>query len=57
MIDRRTFLKRLGITGAGVGVGLRGRLAYGMPEATPRRLLIISHCHGWPFSQDLMQTL
>ena len=49
MIDRRTFLKRLGITGAGMGMGLRGRLAHAMPDETPKRLLVISHCHGWPY--------
>ncbi len=49
MIDRRTFLRRLGIAGAGAGIGLRGRLAYAAPEETPRRLIVISHCHGWPY--------
>ena len=32
-----------------MGMGLRGRLAHAMPEETPRRLLVISHCHGWPY--------
>ena len=32
-----------------MGVGLRGRLAYAGPEDTPRRLIVISHCHGWPY--------
>jgi len=49
VIDRRTFLRCLGISGAGMGMGLRGRIAHAMPDETPRRLLVISHCHGWPY--------
>ena len=49
MIDRRTFLKRFGIAGAGMGFGLRGRAAFAGPEDTPRRLIVVSHCHGWPY--------
>ena len=49
MMDRRTFLQRLGIAGAGLGVGLRGPSAYAQSAETPKRLLVISHCHGWPY--------
>lgn len=49
-LDRRDFLRLLGLSGVAVGVGQAG-LAWGKgaEEVTPiRRLLIISHCHGWP---------
>ncbi len=55
-MKRRTFLKHLGAMGAvsGVsGLGLQRAFAQaGAPEnVAPRRLLLIGHCHGWPYQQ------
>jgi hypothetical protein len=50
-MNRRAFLRSLGLTGAGVGlgaIGVRSPLARASSEA-PKRLLVISHCHGWPY--------
>ena len=51
MMNRRRFLTRLGL--AGVATGLSGlelgkALAATAPQGAPKRLIIISHCHGWP---------
>ena len=49
---RRDFLRALGITGAGVGLGawnIGSALAAEESEAPIRRLIILSHCHGWPY--------
>lgn len=51
-MNRRTLLKRLGLTGAGLGlgtVGLRSPLARAQQVTAPQRLLVLSHCHGWPY--------
>lgn len=51
-MNRRNFLKGLGLSSAGVGlgaVGLRSPLASAGETEAPRRLLVISHCHGWPY--------
>jgi len=48
-MNRRSFMKRMGVGCAGMGLGLQGRLAHALPDQTPRRLIIISHCHGWPY--------
>jgi hypothetical protein len=49
-IDRRSFLKLLGLCGAATGLGQAGlALARGGTAAGPvRRLILLSHCHGWP---------
>ncbi len=51
-MNRRHFLRGLGLTSAGVGLGalgLRSPLARADETTAPRRLLVISHSHGWPY--------
>lgn len=49
-MNRRQLLKGLGFSGMGLGaLGLRGPLALGGESEAPKRLLVISHCHGWPY--------
>lgn len=52
-LDRRRFLQLLGLSGAGAGLAASGLATSGLAFADStgkpiRRLLIISHCHGWP---------
>ena len=51
-MDRRRFLSRLGL--ATVATGLSGlplgrALGATTDSEAPKRLIIISHCHGWPY--------
>ena len=51
-MDRRRFLRAMGLSCAGVGLGtlgVRGPLARADQGEAPRRLLMISHSHGWPY--------
>ena len=49
MIDRRRFLRNLGLGLGWVGAGGLGHRALaGLGEA-PRRVILLSHCHGWPY--------
>ena len=49
-MNRRQLLKGLGFSSLGLGtLGLRGPLALGGESEAPKRLLVISHCHGWPY--------
>ena len=53
MIHRRTFLERIGLLGLGLGLGNQGvskALGQTSRDAPPKRLVVISHCHGWPYS-------
>ena len=50
-LDRRAFLRALGLSGAAVGLGRAG-LAFGHEgehTAPIRRLIVLSHCHGWTY--------
>ena len=52
MMHRRDFLKLLGLTGATTGLyglGLQHLFAAENLGGAPKRLLLISHCHGWPY--------
>lgn len=52
MMRRRDFLKLLGVTGVSsglYGLGLQNLFALESPDGAPKRLLVISHCHGWPY--------
>ena len=56
MMRRRDFLAGLGLGGAGLGVGglwMPGARASATPA--PKRLLIISHCHGTPYDSWKMR--
>ena len=47
---RRRFLHGLGATGLGLtATGLGGRLLQAAQGEAPRRLIVLSHCHGWPY--------
>jgi hypothetical protein len=52
MMHRRRFLQTLGLAGMATGLskmGLSRALAQGMNAEAPKRLIVISHCHGWPY--------
>ncbi len=48
MIHRRRFLQTLGLGAVGAGT-LSSRTLWADQHEAPKRLLIISHCHGWPY--------
>ena len=48
-MNRRELLRALGLAGVGL-VGLPAGLARGEDEGPPRRLLVLSHCHGYPYT-------
>jgi hypothetical protein len=49
-MNRRHFIQSLGLTGAGLGLGTGlGAIARAAEGDAPKRLLVISHCHGWPY--------
>lgn len=50
--NRRKFLQGLGYTGGALGMsglGMLGRLGRAAEGEAPKRLLVISHCHGWAY--------
>ena len=52
MIYRRQFLQRLGLAGLAVGLSpldLSRAFAAGSAGGAPKRVIFISHCHGWPY--------
>lgn len=52
MIHRRRFLQGLGAYGASLGAAdflTRSMLARAQDAQAPKRLLLIGHCHGWPY--------
>lgn len=58
MISRRRFLEAAGVTGAGLGVGTLGwRAALAGPGSgdAPKRLLILSHNHGYTYDSWKMR--
>jgi len=55
-MKRRSFLKHLGALGVlsgipGFGLGRAFGQVSGVAGEAPRRLLVIGHCHGWPYQQ------
>ena len=49
MIRRRDLLKGTGALGLSLGLLGHNRLARADTTEAPKRLLVISHCHGWPY--------
>jgi len=52
MMHRRHFLETLGLAGLATGMsgfGLGRAFAQSGEGAAPKRLIVISHCHGWPY--------
>ena len=50
-MQRRDFLKGVAVAGTALSLpqlAMRRVIADTRPGAAPRRLLILSHCHGWP---------
>lgn len=57
-MNRRDLLRALGLSSAGVGlgaIGVRSPLAKAGEFEAPKRLLVISHCHGWPYDSWKMR--
>jgi len=50
MISRRRLLQIGGLTALGVGLSNRSLRAFIKEPRPPRRLILISHCHGWPYT-------
>ena len=51
-MNRRDFMRLLGLSGAFAGVStsqLARVLAAAPSQGAPKRLVVISHCHGWPY--------
>ena len=51
-MNRRDFMRILGVSGAFAGVStshLARLLAAAPAQGAPKRLIVISHCHGWPY--------
>ena len=48
MISRRHVLRMGGLTALGAAVPDAALRAFA-PTAPPRRLVVVSHCHGWPY--------
>lgn len=55
MTSRRKFLQ--GLSAAGVSLGLNGlsSSAQGGTKVAPKRLILISHCHGWTYDSWKMR--
>ncbi|MEE2904070.1 MAG: DUF1552 domain-containing protein [Myxococcota bacterium] len=49
MISRRNFLKALGASSALTSSGLWSPFRAHAQSMAPKRLIIVSHCHGWPY--------
>ncbi|MEE2637175.1 MAG: DUF1552 domain-containing protein [Acidobacteriota bacterium] len=55
MISRRRLLHLGGLTALGAVVPDTPLLASGQPPTPPRRLIVVSHCHGWPYTEWRMR--
>jgi len=55
MISRRHLLQLGGLTALGAALPDRTLRAFAQPAEPPRRLVVISHCHGWPYSEWKMR--
>jgi hypothetical protein len=58
MMNRRALLKLLGVSGAYAGLAASdlGRILHAASEQDAvRRLIVISHCHGWPYQSWKMR--
>ncbi|HCE03903.1 MAG TPA: hypothetical protein DEQ98_11755 [Acidobacteria bacterium] len=51
MISRRYLLQLSGLTALGAALPGGTLRAFAQPAEPPRRLIVISHCHGWPYSE------
>ena len=51
MMHRRRFIQGVGLAGVLGASGLlrRGNQALAEEDGAPKRLIVISHCHGWPY--------
>ena len=52
MMQRRTLLKLLGLSGACAGLAssdIARVMAEGETDGPIRRVIFLSHCHGWPY--------
>ena len=55
MMNRRKFLRNLGIGGTGLGLGTMGlgtlgwRSALANTEEAPKRMILLNHNHGWVY--------
>ncbi|MEO2194941.1 MAG: DUF1552 domain-containing protein [bacterium] len=56
MISRRYLLQLGGLTALGAALPDRALRAFAQPAEPPRRLVVISHCHGWPYSEWKMRS-
>ena len=50
MISRRHLLRLGGLTALGTGWPCGVLRGFAETAAPPRRLVLISHCHGWPYA-------
>ena len=48
-MDRRRFLTTLGLTGAAAGLGLPTASRAAATSGAPKRLILLSHGHGWVY--------
>jgi len=59
MMHRRRFLQGLGLagmaTGLSGGLGLRATRAQAEDGVAPKRLIVLSHCHGWTYDSWKMR--
>ena len=57
-MNRRKFLTAVGAAGAASsfsGLGLKNAFAAPTEGEAPKRLIIVSHCHGWPYKSWVMR--
>ena len=57
-MNRRQFLTAVGAAGAASsfnGLGLKSAFAAQKEGEAPKRLIIVSHCHGWPYKSWVMR--
>ena len=60
MIRRRDFLARIGLAGLATGLSplaMSRAFADIGPGGAPKRVIFISHCHGWPYDAWKMRPL
>ena len=55
MISRRHLLQLGGLTALGAALPGSTLRAFAPSPAPPRRLIVISHCHGWPYDSWKMR--
>ena len=55
MISRRHALQMGGLTALGAAIPDAALRAFAPAPAPPRRLVVVSHCHGWPYESWRMR--